>query len=70
MPARAAAKHGQSAQCSATVHSTIESTCSGSPQRCRSGFGNVGTAVVAGAPVAAVLGAAAECIPQCFAVGR
>lgn len=61
-------------QCSPTVHSATESTYSGSPQRYRPGFGNVGTAGAAGAPVAAVLGALAEfvaaagCIPQCFAV--
>lgn len=70
------ARQQRAPQCSATVHSTTESTYSGSLRCCRSGFGNVGTAGVAGAPVAAVLGplavfvAAAGCIPQCFAVAH
>lgn len=53
-----------------------ESAYFGSLKRCQSGFGNVGIAFVAVAPVAVVLvalavfGAAAGCIPQCFAAGH
>lgn len=59
-----------------TVHSTTESAYFGSLKHCQSGFGNVGIAFVAVAPVAAVLVAlavfvaAVECIPQCSAAGH
>lgn len=60
-----------------TVHSATESAYFGSLKHCQSGFGNVGIAFVAVAPVAVVLAAvavfaaaAAGCIPQCFAVGH
>lgn len=59
-----------------TAHSTTESAYFESLKHCQSGFGNVGTAFVAAAPVAAVLVAlavfvaAVGCIPQCFAAGH
>lgn len=58
------------------VHSATESAYFGSLKHCQSGFGNVGIASVADAPVAAVLAAlvvfaaAAGCIPQCLAAGH
>lgn len=58
------------------VHSATESAYFGSLKHRQSGFGNVGIASAAVAPVAAVLAAlvvfvaAAGCIPQCFAAGH
>lgn len=70
-------RHGGRSQRSRTVSSATESAYFGSLKHCQSGFGNVGIAFVAVAPVAVVLAAlavfaaaAAGCIPQCLAAGH
>lgn len=69
-------QHRGRSQRSNAVHSATESAYFGSLKHCQSGFGNVGIAFVAVAPVAVVLAAvavfaaAAGCILQCFAVGH
>lgn len=69
-------RHGGRTRHTNATSGTTESTYFESLKHCQSGFGNVGTAVVAAVPVAAVLVAlavfvaAAGCIPQCFAAGH
>lgn len=76
MPPPTLRQHRRRSQRSDAVHRATESAYFGSLKHCQSGFGNVGIAFAAVAPVAVVLAAvavfaaAAGCIPQCSAVGH